>query len=76
MVSLCSPGCSGTCSVDHAGLEPRDLPASAFQMLGVKGRTHHLSQLLPSSLQEHVEIGGLRRQLVQTGPEGQDPEIQ
>ena len=27
--SLCSPGCSGTCSIDQAGLELRDLPASA-----------------------------------------------
>jgi hypothetical protein len=29
-VSLCSPGCPGTHSVDQAGLELRDLPASAF----------------------------------------------
>ena len=28
-VSLCSPGCPGTCSADQAGLELRDLPASA-----------------------------------------------
>jgi hypothetical protein len=28
-VSLCSPGCPGTHSVDQAGLELRDLPASA-----------------------------------------------
>jgi hypothetical protein len=26
-VSLCSPGCSGTHSVDQAGLKFRDLPA-------------------------------------------------
>ena len=35
-VSLCSPGCSGTHSVDHAGLELRNPPASASQMLGLK----------------------------------------
>jgi hypothetical protein len=28
-VSLCSPGCSGTHSVDQADLELRDPPASA-----------------------------------------------
>jgi hypothetical protein len=35
-VSLCSPGCPGTHSVDQAGLEPRNLPASASQVLGLK----------------------------------------
>jgi hypothetical protein len=35
-VSLCSPGCSGTHSVDQAGLELRNLPASASQVLGLK----------------------------------------
>jgi hypothetical protein len=33
-VSLCSPGCPGTHSVDQAGLELRNLPASASQVLG------------------------------------------
>ena len=28
-VSLCSPGCPGTCTVDQAGLKLGDLPASA-----------------------------------------------
>jgi hypothetical protein len=28
-VSLCSPGCPGTHAVDQAGLELRNLPASA-----------------------------------------------
>jgi hypothetical protein len=36
MVSLCSLGCPGTYSVDHAGLELRNLPASASQVLGLK----------------------------------------
>jgi hypothetical protein len=33
-VSLFSPGCPGTHSVDQAGLELRNLPASASQVLG------------------------------------------
>jgi hypothetical protein len=36
-LSLCSPGCLGTHSVDHAVLELRNLPASASQVLGLKG---------------------------------------
>jgi hypothetical protein len=35
-VSLCNPGCPGTHSVDQAGLELRNLPASASQVLGSK----------------------------------------
>jgi hypothetical protein len=35
-VSLCSPGCPGTRSVDQAGLELRIPPASASQVLGLK----------------------------------------
>jgi hypothetical protein len=35
-VSLCSPGCPGAHSVDQAGLELRNPPASAFQVLGLK----------------------------------------
>jgi hypothetical protein len=38
-VSLCSPGCPGTHSVNQAGLELRNLPASAFQVLGLKAST-------------------------------------
>jgi hypothetical protein len=39
--SLCSPGCPGTHSVDQAGLELRNLPASASasQVLGLKACT-------------------------------------
>jgi hypothetical protein len=36
MVSLCSLGWPGTHSVDQAGLELRNLPASASQVLGLK----------------------------------------
>ncbi|GAB1302799.1 MAP7 domain-containing protein 3 [Apodemus speciosus] len=35
-VSLCSPGCPGTHSVDQAGLELRNPPVSAWQVLGLK----------------------------------------
>jgi hypothetical protein len=35
-VSLYSPGCPGTHFVDQAGLELRNLPASASQLLGLK----------------------------------------
>jgi hypothetical protein len=35
-VSLCSPGCPGTHSVDQAGLKLRDPAASASQVLGLK----------------------------------------
>jgi hypothetical protein len=35
-VSLCSLGCPGTHFVEQAGLELRDLPASASQVLGLK----------------------------------------
>jgi hypothetical protein len=35
-VSLYSPGCPGTHSVNQTGLELRNLPASASQVLGLK----------------------------------------
>ena len=35
-VSLYGPGCPGTHFVDQAGLELRNLPASASQVLGLK----------------------------------------
>jgi hypothetical protein len=38
-VSLCSPGCPGTHSVDQAGLELSNLLASASQVLGLKAFT-------------------------------------
>jgi hypothetical protein len=38
-VSLFSPGCPETHSVDQAGLEFRDLPAFASQVLGSKACT-------------------------------------
>jgi hypothetical protein len=45
-VSLYSPSCPGTHSVDQAGLKLRNLPASASQVLGFKDVRHHcLAQL-------------------------------
>jgi hypothetical protein len=38
-VSLCRPGCPGTHSVDQAGLQLRNPPASASQVLGLKACT-------------------------------------
>jgi hypothetical protein len=38
-VSLYSSGCPGTHVVDQAGLELRNLPASASQVLGLKACT-------------------------------------
>jgi hypothetical protein len=35
-VSLCSPGCPGTHSVDQAGFDLRNPPASASRVLGLK----------------------------------------
>jgi hypothetical protein len=35
-VSLCSPGCPGTDSVDQDGLQLRNPPASESQVLGLK----------------------------------------
>jgi hypothetical protein len=37
-VSLCSSGCPGTHSVDQAGLELRNPPASASRVLGLKAQ--------------------------------------
>jgi hypothetical protein len=35
-VSLCSPGCPGTHSVDQAGLDLRNQPVASSQVLGLK----------------------------------------
>jgi hypothetical protein len=59
-VSLCSPGCPGTHSVDQAGLELRNLPASASRVLGLKA-----CATMPSSylhFQMSYFIGKARRQ--------------
>jgi hypothetical protein len=52
-VSLCSPCCPGTHSVDQAGLRLRNSPASASQVLGLKACTttpHGASNLLKLEL--------------------------
>jgi hypothetical protein len=45
-VSLCSPGCPETQSVDQASLKLRNLPASASQVLGLKACTTTVRLLL------------------------------
>jgi hypothetical protein len=59
-VSLCSPGCPGTHSVDQAGLELRNLPASASRVLGLKAHTTtpglHLVLCICSCVQWHKSI--------------------
>jgi hypothetical protein len=45
-VSLCNPDCTGTHSVDQAGLKLRNLPASASQELGLKACATTLSYFM------------------------------
>jgi hypothetical protein len=52
-VSLCSPGCPGTQFVDQAGLELRNPPASASQVLGLKVCA---TTTRPEHLFSHVKI--------------------
>jgi hypothetical protein len=44
LVSLCSPGCPETPSVDQAGLELRDPPDRCFSSAGIKGVLYHAWQ--------------------------------
>jgi hypothetical protein len=55
-VSLCSPGCPGTHSVNQAVLELRNPPASASQVLGLKAcaTTARLEPVLKSLGEESV----------------------
>jgi hypothetical protein len=48
-VSLCSPGCPGTHSVDQAGLELRNPPSSASRVLGLRACTTTPGPLFLSS---------------------------
>ena len=52
-VSLCSPGCPGTHSVNQAGLELRNPLASASQVLGLKACATH-TQLLCVYFIDHI----------------------
>jgi hypothetical protein len=52
-VSLCSPGCPGTHFVDQAGLELRNLPASASRVLGLKACATTPGFCLLTFLSEH-----------------------
>jgi hypothetical protein len=59
-VSLFSPGCPRTYSVDQAVLELRNLPASASQVLGLKAcaNTAQPSEVLINSSQHHLQVPG------------------
>jgi hypothetical protein len=60
-VSLCSPGCPGTHSVDQAGLKFRNPPASASRVLGLKACTT-TAQLL--SLFKYFKFSYLKNPLM------------
>jgi hypothetical protein len=47
-VCVCSPGCPGTHSVDQAGLELRNSPASVSQVLRLKARATTAGQIKSS----------------------------
>ncbi|GAB1302510.1 Polycomb group RING finger protein 6 [Apodemus speciosus] len=56
-VSLYSPGCPGTHSVDQAGLELRNPPASASQSAGITGARHHARRFEPLE-KKFVRVSG------------------
>ncbi|GAB1300304.1 B- and T-lymphocyte attenuator [Apodemus speciosus] len=55
--SLCSPGCPGTHFVDQAGLELRNPPASASQVLGLQDKECD-AQLFIKRNSEHSALAG------------------
>ncbi|GAB1285000.1 Flagellum-associated coiled-coil domain-containing protein 1 [Apodemus speciosus] len=60
LVSLCSPGCPGPHSVDQVGLELRNPPASASQVLGLKTEVIEVSpgyKLIRNREQISVTLG-------------------
>jgi hypothetical protein len=59
-VFLCSPGCPGTHSVDQAGLELRNPPASASQVLGLKACATTPGRNLQSQLVDSQDSWVLR----------------
>jgi hypothetical protein len=58
--SVCSPGCPGTHSVDQAGLELRNPPASVSRVLGLKAcaTTARLRQILQWAVLKDWDWGG------------------
>ncbi|GAB1300366.1 Zinc finger protein 654 [Apodemus speciosus] len=77
-VSLCSPGCPGTHSVDQAGLELRNPPASASQSAGITGVRHHCRQ---GECQNHLRRYGnvnleLVTRIIKDGGPWEDPVLQ
>ena len=61
-VSLYSPSCPGTRSVDQAGLGLRDLPASAFQVLELKRH----APLCPVCFVVYIEVTCQETELTET----------
>jgi hypothetical protein len=57
------PGCPGTHSVDQAGLELRNLPASASQVLGLKVCTTTAQLQISLTEQASVECATLSHRL-------------
>jgi hypothetical protein len=55
-VSLYSPGCPGTHSVDQAGLGLRNLPASASQVLGLKASPPPLPGFIILLLKQDLNV--------------------
>jgi hypothetical protein len=73
-VSLHSPGCPGTHSVDQAGLKLRNPPASASRVLGLKvcatmtgGSSHYCYYIFsvfkeePTKVPKHEALGKVER---------------
>jgi hypothetical protein len=64
-VSLYSPGCPGTHFVNQAGLELRNLPASASQVLGLKactttpGKNFFFANFVVLKFTTHRKVGGI-----------------
>jgi hypothetical protein len=63
-VSLCSPGCPGTHSVDQAGLKFRNSPASASRVLELKAFANNAQSLTCSYLVEILWPGSFQMTLL------------
>ncbi|GAB1286911.1 Dynein axonemal assembly factor 9 [Apodemus speciosus] len=71
LVVLQGPGCPGTHSVDQAGLELRDPPASASPSAGIKGVRHHCPATSQGLFTDYTDVIDVV-QALQTHP---DPNV-
>ncbi|GAB1290175.1 Coiled-coil domain-containing protein 62 [Apodemus speciosus] len=71
-VSLCSPGCPGTHSVDQAGLELRNSPASASQALGLKAWVTTAWLGITLKINKHIEREKRKDELLDIAKSKQD----